>query len=250
MHGCCSSMHWRLTGCDKGRCRGHDLWIDSRIGRLILRRTKFISNHMNAFVCHHHLLQSGMQFDLYMSTGSIRHCPNEALPVSGLDSYGLANQPIIALATSPRTAALMRLWSPRCGPAVASSGPILASGSSQNATTTLYNKYTSMLGSGLRMQEKLGSIHLLDGGVLSLVPAFHDIDRISTSQLVSLNIQSYRSSRHGILFSAQFFWAHLTGNPVIVDHCEIFASDTHNNAHLIGRPSTTQHYKIIQFITL
>mmetsp|Transcript_116186 Transcript_116186/g.333651 ORF Transcript_116186/g.333651 Transcript_116186/m.333651 type:complete len:89 (+) Transcript_116186:713-979(+) len=80
--------------------------------------------------------------------------------------------------------------------------------------------------------------------------AFGNIDLISCSDLISLNIQGNCSIGSLVSFTTQLFWSDVSCDTVIIDDREIFASNTHDDTDLIGRPATTEHNQVIESVSV
>lgn len=152
MHRGGPTVHRRRTA-EERSCR-RKATSSITIGTLrIFCRAEFITNDSDTFTDHHYLLQTGMELNLNMSSGGIGNRAEVSLPLSSLDTHGLANETIVSAASCGGRSARLAMLRLRCGewtlPAASSSSPTLGTRSSQDAASAPNNKDAGILSPGL-----------------------------------------------------------------------------------------------------
>jgi hypothetical protein len=208
------------------------------IGALrIFRCAEFITNDSDAFTYHHYLLQTGMELNLNMRSGGIGYRSEISLPLSSLDTHGLANKAVISTASAGGGSTRLAVLRLRRGkwtlPTASGSSPALGTRSSQDAASTPNDKDTGIFSSRLRIQEQLRSAHPLDRRRLTLVRALSNAHCVANADLLALNIKSYGTVGTGIALTTKLLWANLANNAMVVHDSELLSANANNHTHLV-----------------
>jgi hypothetical protein len=76
----------------------------------------------------------------------------------------------------------------------------------------------------------------------------YNSDRVPASYLICLHVKCHGTVGGFVAFATQFLGPCFTYNTVIIDYGEFLASNTDNYSNFIGRASSTENNKIMEFI--